>query len=472
MSLRLRLALWYGGLAGLLMLAVCAYSYAVHGRAHYDDTDAVLATWAEHVAAELETARTDEEATVVLRSALPLGSAMRIQAVDGTVRRQSASAADAPPVSLAAIAAAAPPPYPLLARLAPALHPASHYKGHGTFGLVNGVERWRVYARGLRDGNYLVAIASLEMIDASVSQFGLLMLLMALVGAAVTFLAGWFVAASALRPVAAVTDTASAIARSREFSRRVPGRFLPAARDELGRLGATFNDMLGSLEQAYAAQQRFVADASHELRAPLTSIHANLELLRTRTDMPPAERERATEEAWREASRLARLVADLLALARADAGMPIRRERVELDRVLMEVMGEARHLRTGQHMEIAMLEPVTITGDADRIKQLLLVLVDNALKYTPRSGRVTVALRRQGRSAEFVVRDTGIGIPAADLERVFERFYRADRARTRDPGGTGLGLSIASWIAAQHGGDVRLESEPGQGTTAIVRLPV
>ncbi len=472
MSLRLRLALWYGGLAGLLILAVCAYSYAVHGRAHYDDTDAVLATWAEHVAAELEAAHTPEEEAAILRSSLPLGFAMRIQALDGTVRRQSSNAGDAPRVSIPKIAQASPPPYPVLARLAPALHPASHYRGHGTFGLVNGTERWRVYARSLPSGEYLVAVASLEMIDASVGRFGLLMLLMAVVGAAVTFLAGWFVAASALRPVATLTDTASAIARSREFSRRVPGGSMPAARDELGRLGATFNDMLGSLEQAYSAQQRFVSDASHELRAPLTSIQANLELLRTRRDMSKQERERATEEAWREASRLARLVADLLALARADAGMPLRREPVELDRVLMDVIGEARHLQTGQHLEIANLDPVTVTGDADRIKQLLLVLVDNALKYTPRTGRVTVGLARQGPWAEFTVRDTGIGIPATDIDRVFERFYRADPARTRDPGGTGLGLSIASWIATQHGGAVRLDSEPGQGTVATVRLPV
>jgi len=470
-SLRLRLALWYGGLAGLLISLVSAYSFAVHGRAHYDATDAALAASAEHVASELARARTNEDRLTALHASLLLRSAARLYGPDSVLRLEWAGL-PTPTITLRAALRETPTPYPRVARVAPALHPASHYRGHGTFGLVRDSIRWRVYTRQLDNGEYLMAVAPLSVIDESVTRFGLLMLMMATVGVVLTFLASWLVAASALRPVSLLTQTAGGIARSREFSRRVPVSVRPNGRDELRRLGATFNDMLASLEGAYATQQRFVSDASHELRAPLTSIQANLELLRNRADMASDERERATDEAWREANRLARLVADLLSLARADAGASLRREPVELDRVLMEVIGESRHLASGQHLEIERLEPAVIAGDPDRIKQLLLILVDNAIKYTPEGGRVSVGLTRQGAHAEYTVRDTGIGIPAGDIDRVFERFYRADPARSRDPGGTGLGLPIAAWIVSQHRGSIHLSSEPNRGTTATVRLPV
>lgn len=471
MSLRLRLALWYGGLAGLLILLVCTYSYAVHGRAHYDEADAVLATSAEHVAGELAGALTPAQRAAVLHASRMMGPEMRIFGADGVLRAQSDSGGAAPTVKVGDALAPRPPPYPFVAKYAPALHAADRHAG--VFSLVDARQRWRVYSLPIAGSNeHLVALAALGAIDASVRRFGVLMILMATVGAMVTFLAGWLVAVVALRPVAAVTRTAGTIARSREFSRRVSPDPVRSARDELGRLTATFNEMLGSLEQAYSAQQRFVSDASHELRAPLTSIQANLELLRERKDMPAEQRQTAVAEAAAEANRLARLVADLLALARADAGTTLRREDVELDRVLMDIVGDARHLVAGQRLEIGTLEPCVIRGDRDRMKQLFLILVDNAIKYTPAPGSVSVSLRRDPNGAVFEVRDTGIGIPAADLPRVFERFYRADPARSRDPGGTGLGLAIAHWIATQHEGTIELTSTPGHGTTATVRLPL
>jgi two-component system OmpR family sensor kinase len=471
MSLRLRLALWYGGLAGLIILLGRTHSYAVHGRAHYEETDAVLATSAEHVAAELAEARTAAQRAEVLRASALLGSVMRIYGVDGAVRDQSADGSSAPAVVLRDALADGPGPFPLVARYSAPLHQSGAHGGQ--FGLARGTERWRLYTLPIADRDeYLVAMAPLGRIDASVRRFGWLMTLMALVGTAVTFLAGWLLAASALRPVMAVTDAAAAIARSRTFSRRVSPDSARSPRDELGRLVATFNNMLGSLEEAYSAQQRFVSDASHELRAPLTSIQANLELLRDQSRMSAAERVKAITEAADEADRLARLVKDLLALARADAGTTLRFEEVELDRVLMDVIGDARHLVRGQLLEIGAIEPCVARGDRDRITQLLLILVDNAIKYTPAPGSIVVSLRQDAETAAFEVRDGGIGIPAADLPHVFERFYRADRARSRDPGGTGLGLSIAHWIAAEHRGTIALTSAQGGGTTATFRLPV
>ena len=228
-----------------------------------------------------------------------------------------------------------------------------------------------------------------------------------------------------------------------------------------------------SQDAAIAAQRQFVAAASHELRAPLTVVLANLELLQNgaRLGMSESERTQAIDEAHAEATRMARLVADLLLLARADAGVPLRKESVELDRVLLSVIGDARHLARGQRLAFADFEPVMVQGDEDRLKQLMLILVDNAIKYTAAGGRVDVSLRRTGGEVAIDVRDTGVGIAPSDLPRVFERFYRADPSRSRNAGGSGLGLSIARWIVEEHGGTVDLTSAPGHGTTASVRLP-
>jgi signal transduction histidine kinase/CheY-like chemotaxis protein len=225
------------------------------------------------------------------------------------------------------------------------------------------------------------------------------------------------------------------------------------------------------LREINQAQQRFVSDAAHELRAPLTAIQGNLELLYRYPDMPFQDRMESVSQALKEAQRLGRLVADLLALARGDGGLRLKREMLDLDRVLLEAFEGACHL-SHQHHLIHQLEPLRLEGDRDYLKQLALILLDNALKYTPPGGEVQLTLSRQGTCAELRVSDTGNGIAAQDLPHVFERFYRADQSRRRDPGGSGLGLSIAKWIVEQHGGEIRLESELGQGTTAIVRLPL
>ncbi|MDQ4075450.1 MAG: cell wall metabolism sensor histidine kinase WalK [Chloroflexota bacterium] len=151
--------------------------------------------------------------------------------------------------------------------------------------------------------------------------------------------------------------------------------------------------------------------------------------------------------------------------------MSIRYQTVELDRILLEAMRDAQHLATGQRLALGSFEPMQLTGDADRLKQLLLILLDNALKYTPTDGQVTMSLCQHDARAVVEVRDTGVGISLEALPHVFERFYRADPARSQDPGGTGLGLAIARWIVEQHGGKIALESEPGQGTIVTVLLP-
>ncbi len=472
MSLRLRLALWYGGLTTAVVVLACAYSYAVHSRTHYDELDGVLHAIADHVAEELEKSSTVEDRVGILNASRLLGAVVRIHDARGSLQAESSRAVEAPrvdPFEVRAVPRVR--PYPWIGVLAPGLH--NEASAPGAFGLVKdaNMHRWRVYVVPMRGGaELLTVLLPLGHIDQAVSRFGTLMLLMAILGGLAASTAGWLLARRALRPVAALTSTAQAIAQSRTFSRRVP---LPRERDELARLAATFNEMLASLDDAYQAQARFVSAASHEMRAPLTVIQANLELLHDRAAQISApDREHAVREAWLETSRLSRLVADLLSLARADAGVPIRREPVELDRVLITVIGEARHLAHGQRFEITALTPTIVMGDPDRLKQLLLNLVDNAVKYSPPSGRIAASLRRTDGLAEVVIRDTGIGIAPEDMPHVFERFYRADPARSRDPGGTGLGLPLARWIADQHGGTLELSSTPGHGVTAVVRLPI
>jgi signal transduction histidine kinase len=187
--------------------------------------------------------------------------------------------------------------------------------------------------------------------------------------------------------------------------------------------------------------------------------------------MSEADRVEALAEAERESSRLSRLVADLLALARADAGVPLKHAQVDLDSVVLETVDSTRALARDHVITFDAFVPIQIQGDVDRLKQMLMILLDNALKYTPAGGGVAVGLRRQGDEAEVMVRDSGVGIAAQDLPHVFERFYRADPGRSRDPGGTGLGLPIAQWIVYQHGGRIDIASTPGEGTTVTVRMP-
>ncbi|MEZ4569792.1 MAG: HAMP domain-containing sensor histidine kinase [Thermomicrobiales bacterium] len=318
-----------------------------------------------------------------------------------------------------------------------------------------------------QDEGYVVTGANLDRLDNSLTLFRTLVVVLLTIGGIVTVGGGWILAGMALKPVANVTSTAAAISHERAFDRRVDVE----SSDEIGRLAATFNEMLDNLEETYRRELRFVGDASHELRAPLTAIQADLQLLQNHPDMTGEMRGQIVTSATGEIRRLTLLVNDLLALARADAGLGLDLERIELDRVLLDAMNEARGLAGGREMEITELTPVMVDGHRDRLIQLLIILLDNAIKYTPEGGRISAALRETPRGTEISVSDDGVGIPEEDLPHIFERLYRADPARSRDPGGTGLGLSIARWIADQHSAEIEVESTVDVGTTVAVIFP-
>ena len=294
--------------------------------------------------------------------------------------------------------------------------------------------------------------------------------LVLLLGLAVT----WLVVGSALRPIKEMTSEAASIAATRDFGGRVP---VDTSAVELQRLAVTFNQMLASLEEAYANQQRFLADASHELRTPLTVVLGNLQYLDEARDAPQVERIAALEAARMEAERMSGLVSDLLALSQADAGYTIQSQIVELDAVVVDAYGRiksrerTRHNDSAVQIKLGHLEEALVNGDKDKLLQLVMILLDNGVKYTPAGGYVTVELRRVSPSALTIsVADTGIGIPPSERGHVFDRFYRSRSARSMGEG-SGLGLPIAQWIAHAHGGRISVEDGPEGGTLFVVTLP-
>ena len=270
-----------------------------------------------------------------------------------------------------------------------------------------------------------------------------------------------------LRPLEEMASVAEGIT-ARRLDQRMALRAPPR---EVGRLAGTFNAMLDRLHAAFETQRRFVADASHELRTPLATIRGRSEVLLLSPTLDPQTRE-GLVLIRDEAGRMGRLVANLLLLARGDEARAIARRPVELDVLLLEVARQARALAQGVSVTIGHEDQALVLGDADLLKQLLLNLVDNALTYTPPGGHVDLALYVADGHTRLAVRDTGPGIAPDELTRIFERFYRLDRARSRRSGGAGLGLAIARWIAEAHGGHIDVESTVGQGSTFTVVLPL
>lgn len=284
---------------------------------------------------------------------------------------------------------------------------------------------------------------------------------------AVSFAAVWLLAGASLQPIARITQAAREIAHSGRLDRRLPPL---RTRDEVTRLAETFNQMMARLEGAFTAQRRFVGDASHELRTPLTTIRGNIEVLRRSGSVREPEMAEALDDMLAESERMSRLADGLLALARADAGQELARARVQLDEVLRSAYRELQPISGEVQLAMDVVEPLDMAGDADALKELLLILVDNGLKYTPAGGTVTIGLKGEDGQAILSVADTGLGIAEDDIPHIFERFYRAPSARAA--GGTGLGLAIARWIAEAHHGRIDVVSEPGKGSTFTVRLPV
>jgi two-component system, OmpR family, sensor kinase len=286
------------------------------------------------------------------------------------------------------------------------------------------------------------------------------------------FVIGWVLSGAALRPIQRITDTAHVIGAQRDFDRRVDYGGPP---DEVGQLATTFNGMLDELQGAYRQteqtlqrQRRFVADASHELRTPLTTIRGNLGLLKRRPPIAEEDEHAVLDDMVEETDRLIRLTNDLLVLARSDAGRSLRRERVPIGPLVDDVCRQAKLLGEQRTIGCEAVPDVSVMGDQDAIKQVLLILLDNALKYTPASGTITIRAEKTDRVAAIRIADTGPGIAPEDLPHIFERFYQSDESRTGS--GAGLGLAIAQELIEAQQGKIAVESTLGKGSAFTVTL--
>ena len=329
---------------------------------------------------------------------------------------------------------------------------------------------WPVDATGPVVGVIVVG-QSLQLVQATREGVQHLIVIAAGVAMLAALAGAWWLTARALSPISDVTRVVQSIASTAQFEQRVAQ---PIADDEVGQLVVTFNEMLARLERTFAAQREFLADASHELRGPLMVIRGNLDLLRL--GLPEDARRASVREASEEVDRMSRLASDLLFLAAADAEEAVEQEAIGLDSIVGRVWERARHLDGDAHdLRLGRVEPLTVVGDRGRLDQLVWNLVENALRYTPTGGRVEMELTQHGAEALLRVSDTGVGIPEEHLARIFERFYRVDKARSRSNGGTGLGLAIVKSVVEAHGGRAGVSSSatpgPAQGTTFTVWLP-
>jgi signal transduction histidine kinase len=280
----------------------------------------------------------------------------------------------------------------------------------------------------------------------------------------------WLVTGHALEPLATMAQIANQITSTDDLSQRIP---VPTHRnDEINTLIMTFNKTLLRLERLFNTQRRFLADVSHELRTPLTVIKGNVGLMRI---MQTFDTE-ALSSVESEVDRLTRLVGDLLLISQAETGkLPLMMMPVEIDELLFEVFEEMNVLSGTTHqIRIENIEPAIVTGDRDRLKQVLLNLGSNAINYTPEGSAIWLSLLIKGYWVQINFKDEGIGIPKDEVNRLFERFYRGDKSRTRKIKGSGfgLGLPIAYWIVRSHGGRIDVETSVGEGATFSVWLPL
>jgi two-component system, OmpR family, sensor kinase len=320
---------------------------------------------------------------------------------------------------------------------------------------------------------YMVQSAgSLEGVEYALQRTSAILLILTPLVFGFSLLGGWKLVGGSLRPVDEMTRTAMAMEPGRLDHRVEP----TGSDDEIARLASAFNEMMGRLDRSFRQIRQFSADASHELKTPLTSIRGEAEVA-LMGDLEPEQYRKTLRSIVDEVERMSAIVENLLLLARADAEqVQLRREPLALEdlvlRVYEQMEGIAR--RKGVGLEIGEIDSVEAQGDSLWLGQILTNLVNNAVKYTPSGGKVTLALRlgEDDRSARISVTDTGHGIAPEHLPRLFDRFYRVDSGRSREAGGVGLGLNIAQWAAHSHGGEITVESKVGQGTTFTLVLPL
>jgi signal transduction histidine kinase len=431
LSLRLRLALFGAGVVALALLVFGVLLLALLSRGVTSNQDDALKARAQQAVRSLDSSPQPTGAAPVVPADLRTSTEIFVEVFDlgGSL---------------------------LYATGQPTVTPAQYATGFSTQG------GFRLYVAPFSQG-YVVAGQSTTVPRSSLSGVIVFLVVSAVPALIAALLASWLVAGRALAPLKSVAAAAEDIGRARDFGRRLP----PArSRDEVARLAASFNGMLARLQEAYESQRRFVADASHELRTPLTTIQGNAGLLASRS-VSNDVRVAAIADIGAETARMGRLVDRLLTLARADSGLQLELAPVDLKSLVDEVCRQA----AAAHPEISLdvrNQDVAVNGDEDALRQLLWILLDNAVRYARTI--IDVRLFTEPGWARLAVIDDGAGVAPAERERIFERFYRSDRSRTGSH--AGLGLSIARWIVDQHHGRITVGAGGTGGAAFLVDLPL
>jgi signal transduction histidine kinase len=326
----------------------------------------------------------------------------------------------------------------------------------------------------LGESGYVVAGQTSRKVNQDQAGLFVLFAVSGLITLIAAVIAVWVATGRALRPLRVMAAHADEVGQSQDLGRRLPP---VTSRDAVGRLTTSFNAMMerlqgayGRVENALAAQQRFTADASHELRTPLTTVRNNAEFLLAHPDARPDDRAAALRDIAGEAVRMSRLIDNLLTLARADGGVRLHHDLVNVAELAESVCRQAAAQQPGRQLSFAGTPAPPVAGDDDSLRQLLWILLDNAVKFSSDGGHIWVTVTQRADRVLLTVADDGVGIPKGSNERIFERFHRADPARSG--AGAGLGLAIAAWIVGQHYGTIVAANNDRGGATFSVDLPV
>ncbi len=462
MPLRVRLTLWYGTALALVLIIFSVVLYAITARSLRDTVDESLEDTAMTAVRSLEERGflpliNEEELLSQFPELTRIDKFFQIFSPSGTITIRSPNIKQHEvPLSRTALDAAF---------AGQRIFESAKYPKEPPLRLISVPIMYR--------GNllYIVQVGtSMESVGETLQRFLVLLVVAIPIALAVSLAGGWFLAGRALRPVDKITLAAQRIAAG-DLSQRLS---MPAAHDEIGRLAATFNNMIGRLDTSFRQIRQFTSDASHELRTPLTVMKGETDLVLRRPRLLD-DYKLVLESNLEEIDRMTRIVDELLFLSRADMGeVRVESLPVAMESLVQDIHRQAKLLAQDRNIEVLLgtVMPVVVQGDDLRLRELLLNLVENAMKYSHPGGKVEISLLNDGREARLSVTDQGIGIAPADHKKIFQRFFRTDVARGHTKKGTGLGLAICAWIAELHKGRVGVKSDLGQGSTFTVVLPL
>lgn len=467
-SIRVRLTLWYVLILGVLLISFSTFLYFTLSKSLERDVDKKLRSLAELIAEESVMPLSKfgfnniERTLEGLMNLKPIGKFIQVLDESGRVGNKSENLKNIElPITLNALKNAS--------------------RGIITFETIRSIGNTplRIITYPVIDQNHPVKIiqvaSSLEEVEDALNKLFIILIITVPMALIVAVLGGQFLANKALKPVDQITQTARLIT-----SKNLNQRISPLkVKDEIGRLIDTFNDMISRLDQSFQKIKQFTQDVSHELKTPLTILKGEVEvgLLKDRSK---EEYQRILKSNLEEINRMSQIIEDLLLLSKVDSGeIKLQKQEVNLNKIIYEVVSQMEILAKDKGLRIEILnhqEDVILFGDSLKLRELFLNLISNSIKYTEEGGLIRITIKREAqnglRYAKIIVSDTGIGISKEDQPRIFDRFYRVDKARSREQGGSGLGLSICKWIVEAHNGEITVESDLGKGSSFTVNLPI